>query len=263
MSKSAKPWVQFSHSPLEKIKLFCFPFAGGDIYTYRKWSEKLDDKIGVYAIQLPGRGARFNEALFRRLDSLIEELASQLVLDLQAPFVFFGHSLGGLIAFELTRFLKKEFSLVPQRLCISSSLPPQLYSSWHHTYHLLSDRDLLEKIQSFGGVPQEVLAHHDLLEMLLPIVRADMEILETYVFEDFQNKYAGADSKLHCPLHVMGAVQDTLILYQDLNEWQTHCENEFSLHTFTGDHFYLNSQMEALCQLLNKLILSFRTFNEK
>ncbi len=243
MSQNSPWWVKFSQSSQEKCKLFCFPFAGGDIYTYRLWGKYLDPQIALYAVQLPGRGARFQEPGFTRLEPLIEELAKLFFPELKSPFAFFGHSLGGLIAFELTRYLKRNFSIIPQRVFISSSLPVHLYRNWHHNYHQLSDVDLLKKIESFGGISKQVLEHPDLIEMLLPTVRSDMEILETYQYQNTE--------KLSCPLHVFSGKDDTLISVAELKEWKQHSSGEFSLKIFPGGHFYLNHKTADFFSSLN------------
>lgn len=239
---NAAGWVQTPRpNPQADLRLFCFPYAGGRASLYRNWPDELSDRVEVCPIQLPGRGERLTEPPFTHLPHLIDALVPALIPHLDMPFVFFGHSMGGLIAFELTRHLYRQYGLLPERLCISAKRAPHLPAS-RAPMHQLSPEKFVDALRSLGGTPEAVLENHEMVRMVLPMLRADFTLTETYIYEQ--------DEPLPCPISAFGGDRDILVSPEKLEAWRAQTSADFRLHMFAGGHFYINNQRPALLQAL-------------
>jgi medium-chain acyl-[acyl-carrier-protein] hydrolase len=159
------PWLYFfGPRPEADIRLFCLPYAGGTVTTYRTWSKKLPPSVEVAAVQLPGRGSRMPEPPFTQLAPLVEALARNLLPYLDRPFALFGHSMGALVAFELARHLRREHGLTPAHFFSSGQSAPQ-YDDGFPPLHELPDAELLGELRRLNGTPQEVLEHPELIRV--------------------------------------------------------------------------------------------------
>jgi len=233
-----------------RLRLFCFPYAGGGIFEYRTWAYALPPEIEVCAVQLPGREARLREMPFTKLRELCETLAQAIVPYLDKPFAFFGHSLGAFIAFELIRQLRRENCPMPLRLFVSGSRAPQLPNLEPPVYHLPDDELIREVNQRYGGIPAEVLKNAEMLEMLLPMLRADFAMHDTYVYRD--------DLPLDCPISCFGGQQDSSTPVTPLEAWRDQTRNTFALQMFAGDHFFIRSARMPLLQAIREQLLKQR-----
>ncbi len=228
-------------NPQAKLRLFCFPYAGGRAWNFRTWANQLPSIFEVNAIELPGRGWRLAEPLCQRLEPLVEAIASAIFPALDRPLAFFGHSMGGLIAFELARRLRQNYGLLPAHLIISGRRAPQVPNP-HPPIHALPESAFLAEIRRFNGTPAEVLENADLMEILLPILRADFTVVETY-------RYL-AESPLNCPITVLGGLEDPETNEYLLQAWQEQTTEAFSLQMLPGDHFFVHSAQSRLLELL-------------
>src|SRR5262245_31697623 len=137
MKKTAGAWFQNSHScGRAELRMFCFPYAGGTASVYRNWAGFLAPTVQVIPVELPGRGARFQELPSVGMPALIEALAEAIIPLLDKPFAFFGHSMGAVIAFELARRLHREYDRRPQALFPSGRRAPQIPDTGPITYDL-------------------------------------------------------------------------------------------------------------------------------
>jgi medium-chain acyl-[acyl-carrier-protein] hydrolase len=240
-----KVWIEsFQPNPQASLRLFCFPYAGGAAALYRLWPRALPSFVEVCAVELPGRGRRFGEPLFKSLDALLPALAEGILPFLDKPFAFFGHSMGGLIAFELTRFLRRKKNLQPERLFISAYGAPQNSSLRQNLVHRLSDDEFLKELKRLKGTPREVLEHAELIQLFLPTIRADLELLETYVYiEAFS---------LEIPIFAFGGLEDPEVSREALDAWRHQTRSSFSLQMLPGDHFFLNTMREELLGVISR-----------
>jgi medium-chain acyl-[acyl-carrier-protein] hydrolase len=237
-------WLHyFKPNPKASLRLFCFPYAGANAMVYRSWADKLPSHIEVVAIQLPGRGKRRQERPLTSLSKLVDLLGSA---PLKEPFAFFGHSMGALVAFELARLLRRERRALPLHLFISSRSAPQL-NSCHRPLHDLPTSELMQELNQLDGTPREVLEHPELMEMMLPILRADFSICDTY-------EYSQA-APLPCPISAFGGFQDADVPRQNLEAWREQTSSSFTLRMLPGKHFFLHSN-ETL--FLNMLAIQLR-----
>jgi medium-chain acyl-[acyl-carrier-protein] hydrolase len=231
----------FKRNPKAGLRLFCFPYAGGNAMVYRSWSQKLPPNIEVVAIQLPGHGSRTQEPPLSSLPELVELLGSALAGSLNEPFAFFGHSMGALVAFELARLLRREGRALPMQMLVSGRTAPQL-KDCHAPLYNRPKSELLQELRQLEGTPREVLEHPELMEYMLPILRADFSICDTYEYTEA--------APLECPISVFGGLQDTDVPRQNLEGWREQTSSTFSLRMLPGNHFFLHSNETLLLNLL-------------
>ena len=239
-------WVTFPQpNQRANLRLFCFPYAGGSSVIFRTWANNLPKSIEVCSIELPGRGSRFSEAPFTRLDLLVEAIAPSLLPYLDKHFAFFGHSMGAVISFEVTRLINKKYGLLPVHLLIAGRHAPQLPDR-NPPIHTLPEPDFIEKLCRYNGMPKQVLENPELMAIFLPILRADFAICETYNYTD--------EPPLSCPITVFGGLQDSETSIDELEAWRNQTNNSFSLHLLPGDHFFIQSDQLLLLQLISQVL---------
>jgi surfactin synthase thioesterase subunit len=224
-----------------RLRLFCFPYAGGGASLYRSWAEPLASVAEIWSVQLPGRENRLGEPLYRSLPELIGALTDALQDALAPPYAFFGHSLGGLIAFELARALRRQGRALPLQLFVSGHLAPQLPQR-HPPIHGLPYAQFVQELRRYRGTPEAVLANHELLELLLPVLRADFQLFETYVYQ--------SDEPLDCPISAFGGLSDVEVSQEDLAAWRRQTRGLFTFRLLPGNHFFIQSAQAQLLQAL-------------
>jgi medium-chain acyl-[acyl-carrier-protein] hydrolase len=245
-NNSTRWLAHFIPRPGARLRLFCFPYAGGSALAFRGWQPQLPDSLEVCPVELPGRSARMREPPFTHLPSLVREIARAIRDHLDSPFAFFGHSMGSLICFELARHLRSESGVEPAHLFVSACRAPQI-GDRSTPLHRLTDEELLEKLGQFNGTPQEVLNHPELMQMMLPLLRADFEMIETYVYSDAP--------PLGCPITAFGGLRDPEVGREHLEAWREQTAGAFSVRIFDGDHFFIH-RLESL--LLRELAHELR-----
>jgi len=220
--------------------MFLFPYAGGGPAAFGKWPAELGKSLDVYIAHYPGRGSRFKEPPIKRIPILVESFIQAFQPLLDKPFAFLGHSFGGLIAFELAREIQ------PQVLFISSSRAPHIPNP-HPPIRDLPDDEFFETLQKFNGIPAEVAEHSELMELLLPMLRAD--------FEAFEN-YRPNSHQLTCPIIVFGGLNDSHVSWEHLEGWVSHTSAGFKSQYFPGDHFFINTAHESVIATINAELTS-------
>ncbi len=225
------------------LRLFCFPYAGGGSLIYRDWSRSLPAQIEVCPVQLPGRGSRMHEKPFTRMEPLVKAVLREIGSYLDKPFAFFGHSMGAVISFEVARLLRREGTALPVHLFVSGRSAPQLSEPKPPTFSL-PDAEFIEELLRLRGTPPEVLNHPGLMQVVLPLLRADFELIQTYAYTD--------EPPLSIPLTALGGLADVDISRENLAGWRAETTGPFSLRMLPGDHFYLTSNKDLLLRLLAK-----------
>jgi medium-chain acyl-[acyl-carrier-protein] hydrolase len=215
-----------------KLRLFCFPYAGGSTLIYRKWQDNLSPAIEVCPVQLQGHGGRLLETPRKCMSQLIPELAEGLVPYLDKPCAFFGHSMGAVISFELARYLQEVNGFELTHLFVSGRRAPQLPNNDPYTFDL-PETEFVEGLHRLNGTPKEVFSNPELMRLLLPLLRADFELIETY-------RYVPGSS-LTCPMTAFGGLEDGDEVADLLYPWRELTDGPFSLRIFPGDHFFLNT----------------------
>lgn len=225
-----------------RVRLFCFPYAGGSDVLFRTWQQNLPKTIEALPIQLPGRGARIKEPPLNRVAPMVQALSQSLRPEMELPFAFFGHSMGGLIAFELARQLKREGGPLPVHLFISARCCPEMASDLYKSED--SDEELIQLLRTFEGTPREVLENAELMQLMLPVIRADMDICVTYVCD--------SEPPLRCPITAFGGLQDHTTGRECLEGWQNHTTGRFTLRMFPAGHFFLRAWEKPILETISR-----------
>jgi medium-chain acyl-[acyl-carrier-protein] hydrolase len=222
------------------VRLFCFPHAGGTASVYTPWARALGEwPIEVAAAQLPGRGDGSREPPCADFDALVDQLATLIAHFSDRPFAFFGHSFGALTAFELARRLRDRGLPRPAQLFVSGAFAPQIPNDGAPLRFIDNDTVFLEAVSArYGGIPRIVLEQADLRVALVPALRADLALTETYA-------YRGAPP-LACPIAAYAGASDPIVSGPRLARWREQTTAEFSWRLFAGGHFYLTRERDAL-----------------
>lgn len=239
---STTPWLACRKpNPRAALRLFCFPYAGGGAATFHGWSSRLPEFVEVCPVQLPGRGGRLNESPYTRFENLVPALVNGLFPYFDKPFAFFGHSMGAILAFEISRQLRRENRMQPVQLFVSGSRAPQLPDDRPPMYDL-SEPDLLEELRLLNGTPRELLEDPDSMQFMLPLLRADFELIDTYAYMP--------EAPLDVPISAFSGLQDGEVTREDAEGWRLQTSAAFSLSMLDGDHFFLHTGQSTLLQLI-------------
>lgn len=219
------------------MRLFCLPYAGGGAAVYRLWEEDLPPGVELCRVQLPGRESRLREQPYNRIPALIDALLPAMAPLLDRPFALFGHSMGALVAFELCRAMRGRMRVAPERLFASGWRAPHLPLGT--ALHAMPDAEFIDKLRErFDGIPEGVLREPELLAMMLPILRADLAVCETYAYQ--------SGEPFDFPITVLGGTRDHWISPADLAGWSLHSRHEIDIHMFPGRHFFLNEERQSV-----------------
>ena len=231
--KLSNKWLIFPRpNPAAALRLFCFHYAGGSAQVFHSWPAHLPPSVELAAIQLPGRGHRFGEPYMRQLLPLSRIVAQEAAPYLDKPFVFFGHSMGALLCFETARNLRRENGRQPAHIFVSATEAPHCRSR-EESLSDLPRSALIDKLREFDGAPAEALQNDDLLDVILPTIRADFELGETYQYHP--------ESPLECPMTIYGGLNDPTVEAERLAAWSEMTVGACRTRMFPGGHFYINT----------------------
>ncbi|HEX8696269.1 MAG TPA: thioesterase domain-containing protein [Longimicrobium sp.] len=236
------PWIQHPRPrPGARLRLFCLAHAGAGASTFRGWADALPAAVEVCPVQLPGRENRMAERSFDRMDPLVEALGPAVLRSADLPFAVFGHSNGALIGFELARRLRREGAPRPVHLFASGRRAPDVPPRTPPT-HRLPDDQFLADLRTLGGIPEQVLAHTELLALLLPLLRADVALNETYEFRE--------EPPLELPITAYTGLADARAPREDVEAWARHTARAFTVRGFPGGHFFIFSERDRVLETL-------------
>lgn len=199
-SESNSWFICHKPNPKARLRLFCFPYAGGGASIFHAWADQLPSDIETIGIRMPGLESRIMEPAIETISMVVEMLFSEIRSRIDKSFVFFGHSLGSIISFELTRKLRERYRLQPIHMFVAGIGAPQILN-WNSPIYDFPETDFLEKLQRrYGGIPEEILQNPDILQLVLPSLRASIKMYECY-------KYVESDP-LDCDITAFGGYQD-------------------------------------------------------
>jgi len=234
------------------MRLFCFPYAGSGAAVYHGWAQAFAGAdLELCAVQLPGRENRLGEPAVTSLDALLPPLLDAIRPHLDRPFGFFGHSMGALLSFEAARALRDRSWATPLRLFLSAGQPPHLPRTETPLHTLPDDAFLAAVVERYQGIPPAVLAHRELVELILPTLRADMTLLETYRYKEAPLLAAG--------FSVFGGRADPLVTETSLRRWRDLTRGSFNCETFDGGHFYVNDVKPLLAEAIGRCLANDAT----
>ncbi|HYH05771.1 MAG TPA: alpha/beta fold hydrolase [Thermoanaerobaculia bacterium] len=225
------------------VRLFCFPFAGGGASVFRGWERDLPPGVDVFAAQYPGHETRLAEAPFRELAPLLESLDGAIAPLLDRPFAFFGHSMGAVVAFELARKLRRENRAQPKHLFVSARRAPHL-RPWRPSVHDKPDEELVAELRRIAATDPAVFEHPELMQLLLPIVRADFRLVETHQHVE--------EAPLAIPITAFAGKSDAVVRVDELAAWREHTSGAFALHEIEGDHLFVRHERAALLSAMGR-----------
>lgn len=244
------PWLAYCRpSTRARLRLFCFPYAGGGGIAYREWAKELPGWIDVCPVQLPGREVRIREPAYTRIDPLVEDAYQALLPYFDRPFCFFGHSMGALVSFELARYVRRKHASPPALLVVSGSGAPHLPNRSTLRHDLPEDK-LLREIAQLDATRKEVWESAELRRLVLPILRADLELCDVYEYTKEQ--------PLACSITVYGGMEDPWTPRDDLQAWGDHTIAGFNLQMLPGGHFFIESARQTFLEIIARDLSLFK-----
>lgn len=227
---------------MKPIDLFCLPFAGGNKYSFRPYEKFVPSPINLITLEYPGRGARMSEPLLSDAVQLVPDLCSQVMQRISGnPYAIYGHSLGALLAFLLTRQLLAGGCAAPLHLFVSGAGGPAGFLQ-EKQRHLLPRNLLLEEIKKMGGTQAAVLDHEELLEIFEPVIRADLRICDTYAYEPA--------APLNIPVTVITGTEEP-IPEERILLWGKETTGPVQFRKLPGDHFFIFDHPAALMSCIS------------
>lgn len=223
-----------------RLRLFCFPYAGGSARTYLDWAAYFNDDIEIVAVQPPGRATRIGETLYEDLPSLVDELIAQAAFITQIPYVFIGHSLGCRVAFELACQLQSRAYPIPVHFFASGCPAPHLKDNNPYTHNLPRDQ-FIRELQKMNGATDEILLNDELMDILLPVLRADFKMAETYQPARFV---------LKSPVTVLSGDSDPDVKPIELYAWSELSSEDLTIQYIQGDHFFIDQNRGRVIEVM-------------
>jgi medium-chain acyl-[acyl-carrier-protein] hydrolase len=173
----------------------------------------------------------------------VETLGLILRHFLDLPYAMFGHSMGAALAYETSRAILSAAAIEPRVLFVSGRRGPHVRSRTRD-WHALPRDELIAKLKEFNGTPAEVFEHEDMLRLVLPMLRSDLKLAETYA--------PRPGPALSCPVLAFGGNEDPGVAAEDLEDWRTVSTGPFRSILFAGDHFFINSARTSVLQAMRR-----------
>ncbi|ROR25859.1 surfactin synthase thioesterase subunit [Mobilisporobacter senegalensis] len=220
-------------SEISKIKVFPIPYAGASVNVYYGWKELLPDRYELCMIELAGRGTRFGEPYYQSVDEASDDIAKRISEQLKYDdeYVIFGHSMGALLTYEIYYKLKQIGIREPRHLFVSGRNAPHSFNKRDNIENMTNE-NFLQMVEEYGGIPEEFYIK-EIMEIFLPILRADFIILDRY---KFQPKV----EKISCGTSIFYAADDFSTHVEKIRKWTEVIEDHVKFHKFKGEHFFLN-----------------------
>ena len=233
--------------PHAQLRLICFSYAGGSATTYLPWGNHLHPQVELIICQLPGRGSRLFETPHDDIYELVKDLCNAMKKLCDKPFVFFGHSLGSKVAYELCIAMQQQNLPLPVHFVASAASAP-FYTRTRAPIHALPEQEFIRALAKLNGTPSQVLNNPEIMSLCLPALRADFKMAETYLN---QSRFL-----LAIKLTLLGGTMDDTISPSELMGWTKVFENTVATHWIEGNHFFINQKTYEVLNLLNQLFVT-------
>lgn len=240
---------------MTKIKLFCFPYAGGSARLYKSWQKFFPPEIEIVPVEAPGRGKRYGEKPCESIEEMVNDAFNQVKDQItDGDYAFFGHSMGAVITHELTYRILDAGKPAPMHLFLTGRGAPHVPDEKDDEHiHLLPDEEFKQKLVEYGGTPEEVLANEELMKIFLPILRADFKVCDTY-------ERIGSELKFDFGITVMVGLEEKLTEEQ-IQGWQEYTDQKIKINRFPGGHFFIHHHTINVVRIVAQTI--FRLAEEK
>lgn len=241
ISGGSSLWIRRFHpDPQSKVRLVCFPHAGGSASFYFSASRALQGDVELLAVQYPGREDRRAEPCAASITELVDCIFEVLHHVSGPPLALFGHSMGAVVAFEVARRIEREMGAAAVRLFVSGRRAPSCHRGEY--VHLQDDQGLLAEVRTLNGTNARVLGDEEIMRMSLPALRGDYRAIESY------RGQKGA--QVSCPISMLVGESDPRVTVDEALAWRTHTSAGFDSHIFSGGHFYLGERQSQVLELI-------------
>jgi len=216
---------------MEKIKVFCLPYAGGSSSIYFDWKEKYASMTEIIPVEYSGHGSLFGEPLYMDADALATDICNKILSEKPQNYIIYGHSMGSMIGLlVIIKLEQKGYAPLPKCMIAGGTRPPHLKHKDEQLSHLPKDI-FMKKIFDLGEMDAEILSEPDLVDMLYDIIYADMKLSEDY-------KHDESLPKISIPMVIMTGSEDIEAPLDEMKEWKTYTSNNFYIKEFDADHFF-------------------------
>ena len=232
----------------ERVRLFCFHYAGGSGFIYADWFKYLTDKTGVYPVELPGRGIRMEESFAASLEEAAQEFAAELSVFADKPMVFTGHSMGGILAYLTAYCLETQYGIRVEKLFLTSSSPDICASDKMKKIRAedLTDDEFCEELISFGALDSRMMRLREFREIFLPIARSDFGLVSSFVPDP--------EMKVSCDISVYGGLDDLIVEPDRYGTWKEYTTGNVTIELLKGDHFFIKTEKKTVCRDISEYL---------
>ncbi|WP_432409050.1 thioesterase II family protein [Wukongibacter sp. M2B1] len=232
---------------MEKIRLYCIPYAGGSTSVFTSWSKYIGEFCELIPIELAGKGKRRRDKWYNDLQEAVDDVYEIIRSSIdEKPYVLFGHSLGSYIVYLLYSKLKRLRHREPLHLFISGWWAEHIVNR-NPGYHDLPLEQFKAELFKFGGVPEELLNNTNLLEYFIPVLRQDFCIIE-------QCKDISNIPDIYCDISILYGKKDANVNQKDISQWYKYAKKECNIYNFDGGHIFINENMEDVVKVINKTL---------
>ncbi len=225
-----------------KVKVFPIPYAGASVNVYYKWKKIMPENYELCLVELAGRGSRFHERFYGSISQAAEDIASSIIAKMTSGdrYVIFGHSMGALLAYEVYYVFKRKGFRLPEHMYFSGRRAPSIERDRFYIDEM-DDMEFIDMVDSIGGLPEEFY-EKEILDLFLPILRADFTLVDHYV-------YTTGRKKITCQVSVLYGRRDRLTAEDEILAWKDLCE-DVRFYEFEGGHFFINEYPEELVKVI-------------
>ncbi|AKG35479.1 thioesterase II family protein [Paenibacillus durus] len=237
---------------MQRVKLLCVPYAGGSASLFNKWRPFIDPSIELIPIELAGRGRRFKEPFYETFNEAVQDVYQQIKGYIEdGCYALFGHSMGSWLAYEVYYAIRRAGGNQPLHLFVSGRQAPQLESDTN--YSGMADSDFINVLRAFGGTPDEILDNPYILDVILPILKNDFQMIENY-------KFVEKDESIACDMTILTGRSDNNIRFEDLLLWKKLSDCSSHIYEMNGGHFFITEYPEDVTKVINQ-VLSAKSLN--
>ncbi len=245
------PWLHvFNISKQPKIRLYCFPYAGGNAGIFSRWADSFGSDVEICAISLPGRWKRLNEPSIANMNTLSLEIADAVRAESKTPFAFFGHSMGAILSFEVSRLLRKQGAMLPDHLFVSGAQAPHTLNEADANRRKkvvhMNDDEFLGYLQLLSGTPGELLQNPEMRAHVLKTMLPDLQAIDGWQYKPAK--------PFNQNISVFVGTDDPVIDIDSARAWEQHTLNQCELNIISGDHFFIHTQKELLTHKIKRIL---------